>query len=57
MYASRDRRRAEPRILYWFRTPPNVRVGRAALDEEACDEAAIAPDRQERGEHGDNGEE
>ena len=35
MYASRDRRRAEPRILYWFRTPPHVRVGRAALDEEA----------------------
>ena len=35
MYASRDRRRGEARILYWFRTPPNVRVGRAALDEEA----------------------
>ena len=24
-----------PRILYWFRTPPGVRVGRAALDEDA----------------------
>ncbi len=35
MYASRDRRRGEARILYWFRTPPSVRVGRAALDEEA----------------------
>lgn len=23
------------RILYWFRTPPGVRVGRAALDEDA----------------------
>jgi hypothetical protein len=27
--------RGEPRILYWFRTPPGVRVGRSALDEEA----------------------
>ena len=24
-----------PRILYWFRTPPHVVVGRDALDEEA----------------------
>ena len=23
------------RILYWFRTPPGVRVGRGPLDEEA----------------------
>lgn len=23
------------RLLYWFRTPPNVRIGRAALDEGA----------------------
>ena len=23
------------RVLYWFRTPPNVKVGRAVLDEEA----------------------
>jgi hypothetical protein len=32
-----SRRRGKPRsrILYWFRTPPGVRVGRAALDEEA----------------------
>ncbi len=31
------RRRGKPRtrILYWFRTPPGVRVGRSALDEEA----------------------
>jgi hypothetical protein len=29
------RRRKRSRILYWFRTPPGVRVGRAALDEEA----------------------
>jgi len=32
-----DRRRGKSRtrILYWFRTPPGVKVGRAALDEEA----------------------
>src|SRR4029079_1050320 len=31
------RRRGKPRarILYWFRTPPGVRLGRAALDEAA----------------------
>ena len=31
------RRRGKPRarILYWFRTPPGVRIGRAALDEAA----------------------
>ena len=28
-------RQGRPRILYWFRTPPGVRVGRAALDEDA----------------------
>lgn len=26
--------RAHGRILYWFRTPPGVRVGRATFDEE-----------------------
>lgn len=35
MHSARRRGRARPRILYWFRTPPNIRVGRAALDEEA----------------------
>ena len=35
MHAFREHGRGQPRILYWFRTPPNVRVGRAALDEEA----------------------
>lgn len=35
MHGFRYRGKARPRILYWFRTPPNVRVGRAALDEEA----------------------
>lgn len=31
-----DKRRGRrSRILYWFRTPPGVRVGRAAIDEEA----------------------
>lgn len=24
-----------PRLLYWFRTPPHVKVGRAAFDEDA----------------------
>jgi hypothetical protein len=33
--ASRQRGRARQRILYWFRTPPGVKVGRPALDEEA----------------------
>ena len=27
--------KTRPRMLYWFRTPPNVRVGRLPLDEEA----------------------
>jgi hypothetical protein len=27
--------RSRPRILYWFRTPPDVKVGRPALDEAA----------------------
>jgi hypothetical protein len=27
--------RARQRILYWFRTPPGVKVGRPALDEDA----------------------
>ena len=31
----RRRGRQESRILYFFRTPPHVKVGRAALDEEA----------------------
>jgi hypothetical protein len=29
------RRRGQQRILYWFRTPPGVKVGRAPLDEDA----------------------
>ena len=29
------RRKGRSRILYWFRTPPGVRVGRGPLDEEA----------------------
>lgn len=29
------RKGKRPRILYWFRTPPGVRVGRGPLDEEA----------------------
>ena len=31
----RRRNRGRNRILYWFRTPPGVRVGRAPLDEDA----------------------
>jgi hypothetical protein len=29
------RGRARSRILYWFRTPPGIRVGRGPLDEDA----------------------
>lgn len=35
MHAFRIRGRAQPRVLYWFRTPPGVRVGRSPLDEDA----------------------
>jgi len=35
VHSVRRRGKALQRILYWFRTPPNIRVGRAALDEEA----------------------
>jgi hypothetical protein len=35
MHTYRRRGSQQSRILYWFRTPPNVKVGRAALDEEA----------------------
>ncbi|MGH9147166.1 MAG: hypothetical protein ACRD1Q_10685, partial [Vicinamibacterales bacterium] len=35
VHSGRRRGKARQRILYWFRTPPNVRVGRAALDEDA----------------------
>jgi hypothetical protein len=35
VHGERRRGRARSRILYWFRTPPGVRVGRAALDPEA----------------------
>lgn len=35
MHAVRRSGRSRQRILYWFRTPPGVKVGRPALDEEA----------------------
>jgi hypothetical protein len=35
MHAFRGRGQLRPRILYCFRTPPNVRVGRGPLDEAA----------------------
>ena len=33
--SDRRRGRSRTRVLYWFRTPPGVKVGRAALDEDA----------------------
>jgi hypothetical protein len=35
VHAVRRQGRSRQRILYWFRTPPDVKVGRPALDEEA----------------------
>jgi hypothetical protein len=35
VHTAKRRGRTQSRILYWFRTPPSVRVGRAALDEDA----------------------
>jgi len=35
VHSVRRRGTMRQRILYWFRTPPNVRIGRAALDEDA----------------------
>jgi len=35
VHAGRRRGKTRSRVLYWFRTPPGVRVGRAALDEDA----------------------
>jgi hypothetical protein len=35
VHGERRRGRSRTRILYWFRTPPAVRVGRAALDPDA----------------------
>jgi hypothetical protein len=35
VHAERRKGRSRHRILYWFRTPPGVKVGRPALDEDA----------------------
>ncbi|MCY4075475.1 MAG: hypothetical protein OXH04_08615 [Acidobacteria bacterium] len=35
LHGFRGGERAGPRLLYWFRTPPNVKVGRLPLDETA----------------------
>jgi hypothetical protein len=35
VHTPRRKGRGQGRILYWFRTPPGVRVGRAAIDEDA----------------------
>ncbi len=35
VHTGRHNGRSRQRILYWFRTPPGVKVGRPALDEDA----------------------
>jgi hypothetical protein len=35
MHAFREQGRAQPRILYWFRSPAAVKVGRPPIDEDA----------------------
>jgi hypothetical protein len=35
MHAFHEHGRAQPRILYWFRSPTAVRVGRPPIDEDA----------------------
>ena len=35
VHTGRRNGRARQRLLYWFRTPPGVKVGRPALDEDA----------------------
>jgi hypothetical protein len=35
VHSERRRGKSRSRILYWFRTPPGVKVGRSALDEDA----------------------
>jgi hypothetical protein len=34
VHADRHKGRSESRILYWFHTPPGVKIGRTPLDEE-----------------------
>ena len=35
LHTTRGHAKGKPRLLYWFRTPPDIRVGRAAIDEAA----------------------
>ena len=35
VYQVRRHGKGHSRVLYWFRTPPNIKVGRAAIDEYA----------------------
>jgi hypothetical protein len=35
VHTARRRGKERPLVLYWFRTPPHVKVGRAAIDEDA----------------------
>lgn len=34
LHSYRKRGKARQKILYWFRTPPHLKIGRAALDDE-----------------------
>jgi len=35
LHAARAAGPGQPRLLYWFRSPPHVKIGRAAFDEDA----------------------
>ena len=35
LYTTRGHGKGKARLLYWFRTPPDIRVGRAAIDDAA----------------------
>ena len=35
LHAARAAKAGQPRLLYWFRSPPHVKIGRAAFDEDA----------------------
>jgi hypothetical protein len=34
LFEASNRRSSRPRLLYWFRTPPGIRVGREPFDEQ-----------------------
>ena len=35
LHTTRGHGKGKARLLYWFRTPPDIRVGRAAIDDAA----------------------